>query len=249
MTTTVSNTTIDNTNLLSSLQKPATTTTSSSSSSSAQATLSQNYTTFIKLLTSQLQNQDPLNPTDTSQFTQQLVQYSQVEQQIDTNSKLDTLISQGSNSGLSNVVGYIGKDAELNGNQLSVTNGVGEFSYTLSKPATNVSIQITDANGNVVRNATGGLSTGKQVISWDGKDDSGNQLNDGTYTFKITATDQQGNNITSTSTGFAQITGVSTASDGSIQYASGSLTFANSSILSLSAPPAVPTGTNNSSNG
>src|SRR5271154_1591718 len=92
-----------------------TTNTSSSTNNSAMQQLSGNMNTFLTLLTTQLQHQDPLSPMDSTQFTQQLVEYSQVEQQINTNTNLTNLISlQQTNSGAA-AVGYLGKEVTATG--------------------------------------------------------------------------------------------------------------------------------------
>src|ERR1700686_3335504 len=94
----------------------ATPTTTTSTTSTAQAAgvvgsqqLAGNFDTFLKLLTTQLQNQDPLSPMDSNQFTQELVQFSQVEQQINTNTSLASLIALTKTQSSANAVSYLGK--------------------------------------------------------------------------------------------------------------------------------------------
>src|SRR5579871_1104868 len=93
-----------------------TTSTGTSSSNDALSGLSSNFSTFLTLLTTQLKNQDPTSPMDSNQFTQQLVEFSQVEQQINTNDNLQTLISQGSSTASAMATTYLGRN-------VSVTNG------------------------------------------------------------------------------------------------------------------------------
>src|SRR5271154_1385360 len=113
---------------------PSTTTqnsTSSSSSSTAMQQLSGNLNTFLTLLTTQLQNQDPLSPMDSTQFTQQLVEYSQVEQQINTNTNLTNLISlQQAGAGAASV-GYLGKNVTVTNGNAALTNGSATWNFTL----------------------------------------------------------------------------------------------------------------------
>src|ERR1700722_15519777 len=85
------------------------TATASASTGDAMSQLSGNFDTFLQLLTSQLKNQDPTSPMDSSSFTQQLVEYSQVEQQINTNTNLQTLITQGQSNGSAMATSYLGK--------------------------------------------------------------------------------------------------------------------------------------------
>jgi len=244
-----------NTNLLAAYQTPAApapgmTATSSSSSTASSSTatatsaLADTYNTFLTLLTTQMQNQDPLDPTDSSQFTQQLVSYSEVEQQINTNSELNTIISNTNSNNLNNVVGYLGNDAEVSGNTLPLSNGVGQFSYSFSQVPANATIQITDSNGNVVSSSAATPTVGKHDVVWNGTDSSGNQLADGTYTVNVIATAANGSAITPTLTTFAPITGVQTGSGGAITFTSGNLSFTPSQILSLSVPATL----NNTSN-
>src|ERR1700742_1485317 len=123
-----------------------TTTTNSNGTAGANTAVSQlssNFSTFLTLLTTQLKDQDPMSPMDTSQFTQQLVEYSQVEQQIDTNSNLQTLISQGTSQSASYATGYLGKIVTVNGGEGSLTNGQAQWSYNLATTATSAAITIT----------------------------------------------------------------------------------------------------------
>ena len=124
---------------------------SSAGTASATTQVAGNMKEFLGLLTTQLKNQDPMNPMDSTQFTQQLVEYSQVEQQINTNSKLDTLNQLGLNQSLSLALGYVGKDINYTSADLSFdgTDKVN-ISYNLPSVATNAVASIRDANGNVV---------------------------------------------------------------------------------------------------
>lgn len=190
-----------------------------SSTGSATQALSSNYTMFLKLLTTQLQNQDPLSPTDSTTFTQQLVAYSQVEQQIKTNDNLSTLITdtQGiANSGAT-LLNYLGKSVEVDGGKFSLQNSVANMTYQLASAATNVKLEIVDSSGATVASFTGPGGSGLQKISWDGKDSSNTQYSDGTYTLKITATDSAGKSIAVNSqTSIGTVTGVERGSSGTL---------------------------------
>lgn len=176
---------------------PTSPTTSSSSSGNALNQLSGNFDTFLQLLTTQLQNQDPTSPMDTNQFTQQLVEYSQVEQQISTNSNLQTLINLQQGQSTSNAVSYLGKTVTLTNGQGALTNGSASWNYSLSAAAANATLSVSDANGNVVYTAPAQTGTGAQQFTWNGQNSSGNQLPDGAYTLKVTATDSSGAAVTS----------------------------------------------------
>jgi flagellar basal-body rod modification protein FlgD len=162
-------------------------TSSSSSANSAMNQLSGNFDMFLQMLTTQLQNQDPLDPMDTSQFTQQLVEYSQVEQQIDTNTNLQTLISQGTSQSAAYATGYLGKTVTVTGGQGSLSGGEAQWTYNLATAATSTTLTVSDAKGNVVYTGPGQTSAGNNVFNWNGEDNQGNPLPDGTYTLSVSA--------------------------------------------------------------
>lgn len=154
-----------------------------------------NYQDFLKLLTTQLQNQDPTAPTDTNQLTQQIATLSQVEQQINTNSNLQKLISLFNTSTLNSVVGYIGKQVETEGDKGVLHNGKASFVYDLEKDAQSVDVKILDYSGKTVLAASGTKVAGRNEVLWDGMDSAGKQLPDGTYTIKVVAKGADGNDV------------------------------------------------------
>ncbi len=154
-----------------------------------------NYQDFLKLLTTQLQNQDPTAPTDTNQLTQQIATLSQVEQQINTNSNLQKLISLFNTSTLNSVVGYIGKQVEADGDKGVMQGGKASFVYDLEKEAQTVDLTILDPTGKEVMKANGTKVAGRNEVLWGGKDGDGKQLADGTYTIKVVAKDAAGNEV------------------------------------------------------
>ena len=160
--------------------------------------LSSNFSTFLTLLTTQLKNQDPTSPMDSNAFTQQLVMYSQVEQQIDTNTNLKSLITQGSSNAAAITTGYLGKKVSITNGNASLTGGAAKWSYNLATAAANTQLTVTDAGGRAVFTGAGATTAGNQTFTWDGKDNSGNQLSDGTYKLTVTATDAANGTVTST---------------------------------------------------
>ena len=165
---------------------------------------------FLNLFIAQLKNQDPLNPMDSSEFTAQLAQYSSVEQLYGMNTTLtdikNTLSSQNQQR---DDLGYIGKTVKADDNTMSVSNGtVQTGSYSLDGSG-NVTIDVYDSQGTQVRTLyQGSEDTGEHEVNWDGRDDSGNMVADGTYTFEITAQDGIGLTVPSNTYISGEVTGV-----------------------------------------
>jgi flagellar basal-body rod modification protein FlgD len=169
----------------------------SATSPDAMAQLSGNFSTFLTLLTTQLKNQDPTAPMDSNQFTQQLVEFSQVEQQIDTNTNLKALITQGTSQAGINAATYLGKNVSVTNGNASLTGGAANWSYTLGSTAAATQLTVTDANGKVVYAGAGQTAAGSNTFSWNGQDNNGNQLSDGTYKLAVSATASDGSAVTS----------------------------------------------------
>ena len=149
---------------------------------------------FLKLLVAQMSHQDPLNPTQGTEYVAQLSQFAMVEQSVAQSTKLDTLSAQM--GGLSNnaATGLVGKTVNVRGHGIAWdgTNATGA-SVTLNGPATKVTVQIQDGNGKTIRTMElGGRPGGAVGIAWDGKDDSGQPAARGTYSAKVSAVNAAG---------------------------------------------------------
>jgi flagellar basal-body rod modification protein FlgD len=162
------------------------------SAAAASATFGKNFDTFLKLLTTQLQNQDPLSPMDTTAFTQQLVQFSSVEQSIRQNQNLETLISFQKNAQSANAVSYIGKTVEMSGDKVGVVGGKGTITYQLPEAANRTIINIYDKDGKLVTRLEGTSRQGDNTVDWNGRSDTGAQLPDGDYKVEVVASDFSG---------------------------------------------------------
>jgi flagellar basal-body rod modification protein FlgD len=204
---------------------------SASSANNATSQLSSNFDTFLQLLTTQLQHQDPLDPMDTSQFTQQLVEYSQVEQQIDSNTNLQTLISQGTSQSAAYATSYLGKTVTVSGGEGSLTNGQAQWTYNLGTASTSTTLQVTDANGNVVYSGSGKTTAGNSNFNWNGVDNSGNQLPDGSYTLAVKAS-AGGQTVTTSVTAVGTVSEVNMI-NGTPQLLIGSMEVPLTSISSV----------------
>lgn len=185
-----------------------------SSSTTGVPDFTSNFNTFLTLLTTQLQNQDPLSPVDTSQFTQQLVGFSEVEQQINTNKNLQQLIQlQTSNEAIA-ATPLVGQTIQYSGATAPLAGGQAGFSYSLPSNAANVNLLVEDASGNVVFSTAGNTNAGTHDFVWNGKSSSGAQMPDGgQYTLQVVATDASKNPITATVSSFGVVNGVSIANN------------------------------------
>jgi flagellar basal-body rod modification protein FlgD len=157
-------------------------------------TLADNFQSFLQLLTTQLQNQNPLDPLDTNQFTQQLVQFAQVEQQLKSNDQLAALLSVQQSMQTTQALGYVGHVVAIEGKTTTLANGSAGWSFNATKPAT-ATINIQNAAGSTVYSGSFSLQAGTQNFVWDGKDTNGNTMPDGEYTMSITATDASGQTV------------------------------------------------------
>lgn len=150
--------------------------------------IASNFTTFLQLLTTQLQNQDPLSPMDTNQFTQQLVEFAQVEQQMQSNSQLSTLVSLQQSTQATALLSYVGATVAVDGSNAALKNGQAGWNLNVSKPAT-ATVTIADASGQTAYKGSVAVSPGSQQFLWNGMGNDGRQWPDGTYTMTVTAVD------------------------------------------------------------
>src|SRR5438874_12594432 len=158
----------------------------SSLSSTTDTTLAGNFQTFLTLLTTQLRNQNPLDPLDTNQFTQQLVQFASVEQQLRTNDQLSALLSLQQTAQSTQALTFVGKTAVVDGDTSDLSHGLA--TWNLSVPTdSNVNIAITNSAGQTVFTNSYAVSAGSnQAFGWDAKNNDCSVLPDGQY--KVTAT-------------------------------------------------------------
>ncbi len=162
------------------------------SNATSQQQLATNMNTFLELLTAQLQHQDPLNPMDTSQFTNQLVLFAQVQQQIDINQNLETMMGSQNNAALASSANYLGTGVTAVSSALPLQESKGTYYYTTPANTASVSVVITDSAGNIVSTQTGSAATGTHTATWDGSNITGGTSPDGTYHLTVTATGTTG---------------------------------------------------------
>ncbi len=182
---------------------------------------------FMKLFITQLQNQDPMNPTDSTQMVAQMAQLTQVEQAYNANTNLTNLLTAQSNL---TAVSYIGKTITAQGSDIQLASGsASQVNYNLGSAADSVKVTIKNSAGSTVRVLTGGsAATGNGSMTWDGLDSTGAQAASGAYTFSVTGVNSYGSTFDGTSLVKRAVTGV-TMNQGSpvLQSAGGNVPLAN----------------------
>lgn len=168
---------------------------SDGSLTASSSTIASNYDSFLSLLTTQLKNQDPTDPLDTNEFTQQLIQYTEVEQMLQSNKKLEALLQLSSANASIAVINYVGKEVTTSGDTTALVNGSAEWALDVPANADNVTFVVKDASGNEVYSTTGSLTAGNRSFSWDGRTSSGGTAEPGNYTLTVSARDAADRNI------------------------------------------------------
>ncbi|HUD91819.1 flagellar hook assembly protein FlgD [Sphingobium sp.] len=183
------------------------TTTTSSTATSQLAGLTTDYTMFLKLLTTQMQNQDPLDPLDTSEYTQQLVQYSQVEQAIQQSASLQDIVSQLNAQQMSQASSFIGKEARFDSAVAGLGADPATWTYYVDGTPGSITATIADSSGKVVNTVT--LDPDVQGrFEWDGMKSDGSKAADGAYTLSLTAATAGGDKLDATINSVAKVTDV-----------------------------------------
>ncbi|MEF9416575.1 flagellar hook assembly protein FlgD [Ralstonia sp. SM1864_UCD524_TZ4] len=203
-----------------------TSTTSTSSTTSTTGITSQTGTdlqnTFMQLLVAQLKNQDPLNPMDNSQLTSQLAQINTVNGIAQLNTTMSSMATQSAASQASSL---IGRTVEVPSSTLTLSSSSASFGVSVPNGADDVVVTIKNASGTTVRTVDlGQVSAGTSNYTWNGKDDKGNTLSDGTYTISVAAT-LSGSTTTASALGTDKVIGVTINSGTTLlQLASGGTT-------------------------
>ena len=193
---------------------------------------------FLRLLVSQISNQDPLNPLQGHEFAAQLAQFSSVEQLLNisdvlkTNGEFNAMLAQSMNNGVA--AGLIGKEVATTGNQISWTGeGTADMNFKLAKPAASVTITIRDSLGNVVRKMElEGRSDGDHTITWDGLDRSAAHVKPGIYRYEIDAKNAKGETVAATPTFRGRVDRIAFGQEG-IQLWIGKVPIAMSQVESV----------------
>lgn len=201
---------------------------------SSSAALAENFETFLTLLTAQLQNQDPLEPVDSTEFTNQLVQFSGVEQQIQTNKNIAELISITTASTAASLSGYLGQTIEVN----SITGDLGEeglnWYYEMPDGVEKVNLTIQSQDGSIVYTDDISTDKGEAAYTWTGQTSSGKELTEGRYSLVIRAENANGETVNVPVKLRTQVNGIDMASGGTA-LTTDSGTFYFEDVLRLTA--------------
>ncbi|PCI56046.1 MAG: flagellar hook capping family protein [Alphaproteobacteria bacterium] len=203
------------------------------------AQLASDFDDFLVLLTTQLQNQDPLDPASSSEFTSQLVQFAGVEQSINTNQKLDALVSLSLGSSFSSALNYVGKD-------ISYISSEGHFNgtdpvkiaYAINGDSVDTTINVFDEDGTLILSKD--VASNATEFEWDGKDENGNVQPEGTYTIRVDALDGQDNGLTVTTVVTGHVSGIETQ-NGSTFLLVGSRAVSLGNIINVIEPKVTST--------
>lgn len=220
-------------------------TTSGVNNASSQASLgglNQDFDQFLRLLTTQLQNQDPLNPMDSTEFTNQLVSFSQVEQQIKTNDQLESLLAFQTLNLTAVGLSFIGKNVEITDDEFyKAADTTASMSYVMPEGAAKGTVTITDASGKTVYKADADLTQGTHKFTWDGKDTNGIAVPAGTYTLKVSAMDVQDNSLNLTTFVPGYVEGIESGDDGNLNVIVNGRLVPVTSVRKATVPTPTPT--------
>ncbi len=180
----------------------------------------EDFDNFLRLLTTQLQNQDPTEPMDTNKFTEQLAVLSSVEQAISTNQNLETLVGIMQGSQISSAVSYIGKGVDAPGNGGKLENGQASFIYELPQQASEITATVLDSKGVPVFTGDVPATAGRHTFTWDGIGNIGNangiDMPEGAYSISINAKDSNGDDIDAKTFTAGRVVAVESDSSGSM---------------------------------
>ena len=167
--------------------------TSNNTASEKTTGIADNFQTFLTLLTTQLQHQNPMDPLDTNQFTQQLVQFAGIEQQLKSNEQLKALVEIEKSTQATNALIYVGNIVAVDGSKAQFDKSA-TWNFNSEKDTT-AQITITNSTGQTAYTGNFTLKKGGSSFVWDGKGNDGVQWPKGTYTLTATGKDASGNNV------------------------------------------------------
>ncbi|MDB5477657.1 MAG: Flagellar basal-body rod modification protein FlgD [Alphaproteobacteria bacterium] len=200
--------------------------------------LQDTYSQFLALLTTQLKNQDPLNPMDSKDFTNQLISLSSAEQQLAQTDKLNSILEVSQSSAVNMALNYIGKEVDYVGGQAQFNGSPVNVKYYLDADATQTKVSVLDKDNNVVWSSNGDVKAGGHSITWDGKDKDGNIMANGDYTVSVGAKDKDDKAVKTTVIVPSTVSGIETA-DGQVMLVIGNQKVAIGSVQAVRQPTAT----------
>lgn len=210
-----------------------------SKTNNASTQLAGDLTQFLTLLTTQLQNQDPLSPMDSAEFTNQLVAFAGVEQQINGNQKLDSLVALQLGNAFSSSLSYVGMDVSYLSSEMNFDGETPvKISYALDKQAITSKMRVYDEEGDVIFTKDVSKNPGKNEAVWDGSLTNGGKAEPGTYEVKIDALDIDGKPISSSTVVTGRVRGIETQG-GLVYLLVGERAVSVANVINAINPPAT----------
>ncbi|MGD9868431.1 MAG: flagellar hook assembly protein FlgD [Hyphomicrobiales bacterium] len=200
------------------------------------AGVADNLDTFLSLLTTQLKNQSPLDPLDTNQFTQQLVQFSEVEQTVKINQNLERIAQLNAAATITSAVGFIGKIVTVSGTSTELSNGSASWDFAIAADSPSATFTVSDSAGRPVFTQTIPVEKGTHAFTWNGQTTAGGVAPDGRYSLSIRADDGLGGTVATTTTVGGIVDGVDMSGDEPVLLI-GSRRISLTDVASINAAP------------
>ncbi len=188
---------------------------------------------FLQLMIEQLKNQNPLEPTDASEFMSQMLSYGNYDSTSTMSDQISEMSSTLSSYLAMSSANYIGDTISAEGDTTMLSDGSASWNYDIDSKASSVTITISDQDGNTVWSGSGETSAGSHTFTWDGTDSDGNTLEDGAYTISVTAKDSSGNSIDTSTSINGKVTGIGTDDDDNSVLMIGDVAVSLEDILSV----------------
>jgi flagellar basal-body rod modification protein FlgD len=210
-----------------------TSTTADTKTTVASSKLNADFDMFLKLLTAQMQNQDPLDPMDTAQYTQQLVQYSQVEQSIEQTSTLKSMLAAFGTQNLMQASSLVGAQVETS----SATSGLSaatpaQWTWSATRDVTSMTATIKDEKGKIIDTLPIDATGASGAFTWDGTTSAGKKVDPGLYTLELAGVDASGTKVATTAHAFGKVSDVE-LENGTVKLTINGLTVATSDLLRI----------------
>jgi len=179
--------------------------------STSKQSLADTYSQFLTLLTTQLKHQDPLDPMDSKDMTNQMIQLANTEQSIAQTDKMNEILKINQASAVNSALSYIGKEVDYVGGETEFKGSAVNVKYYLDKDSSTVKISVLDKDKKVVRTMDGEIKAGGHAVVWDGKDKDGKVVANGDYTIEVGAVDREGKAVQTTTIVPSTVDGIETA--------------------------------------